>query len=288
MRDILTSPRVIEIKHTERVKRTRLLILFLILFISIIAALAYYSNDSHVVINKIVISGTHIIDSDEVEKEVWTNMDGRYFHLFAKINSLIYPRQNIYNDLIQKFPRIENLSVYRDNLRTLNIDITERTGSYLYCGSSIPTNPNDVGENCYYINNDGYIFDKAPYFSGNIYFKYYLALGLNLTNPLGHQMIPMDDFHNMTRFIDGITALGFKPIYLASDPDGTYYLYLDHGSADTAPTITFKKENDLNIILDNLSLSMKKTEFADEINSKYTTLLYIDLRFKNKVLYKFQ
>jgi hypothetical protein len=33
---------------------------------------------------------------------------------------------------------------------------------------------------------------------------------------------------------------------------------------------------------------MKKQEFADEIISKYDDLLYIDLRFKNKVFYKFK
>jgi hypothetical protein len=43
----------------------------------------------------------------------------------------------------------------------------------------------------------------------------------------------------------------------------------------------------LDIILDNLSVSMGKPEFANDIHSKYDTLLYIDLRFDNKVLYKF-
>jgi hypothetical protein len=33
---------------------------------------------------------------------------------------------------------------------------------------------------------------------------------------------------------------------------------------------------------------MGKSEFADEIKNKYDTLLYIDLRFDNKVLYKNQ
>ena len=46
--------------------------------------------------------------------------------------------------------------------------------------------------------------------------------------------------------------------------------------------------DDFDMILDNLSISMKKKEFAEEINTKYNTLLYIDLRFKNKVLYKFK
>jgi hypothetical protein len=70
--------------------------------------------------------------------------------------------------------------------------------------------------------------------------------------------------------------------------DGINSLYMDHGVNDTLPKILFKNDADLENILENLSLAMKKSEFASEINSKYNKLLYIDLRFKNKVLYKFQ
>ena len=54
------------------------------------------------------------------------------------------------------------------------------------------------------------------------------------------------------------------------------------------PKIIFKEDNDLGVILDNFATAMGEKEFANEINSKYDTLLYIDLRFKNKVLYKFE
>ena len=287
MRDIPTSPRIVEIRHNRRVRRLRLFVLFLILFISIIWALSFFSSDKHIVIDKVAITGTHIIDQIDIEIEVYKNISGKYIYLFSKANSFIYPHKQIYNNLRLNFPRIESLSVYRDNLKTLHIDISERTGSFLYCGTSIPENKDEVGENCYFINNDGFIFDKAPYFSGNVYFKYYMTLEDSSVNPLGKQMINVDQFHRIVRFIDGVTSLGFKPIYITINQDGTNSLYLNHGINDTVPKIIFKSDNDLEVILDNLSLSMKKKEFADEINSKYNTLLYIDLRFKNKVLYKF-
>ncbi|MFA6251024.1 MAG: FtsQ-type POTRA domain-containing protein [Candidatus Paceibacterota bacterium] len=288
MKDIPTSPRIKEIRHKRRVRRIRRCVFFFVLFIGIVIGLSYLSGERHTTIDKIVVTGTHIIYQDDIEKEARIHISGKYLHLFHKNNSFIYPENKIYKNLISKFPRIEKLSITRDGQKTLHIDIVERTGKYLYCGASLPLEKEQVGENCYFVNNDGLIFDKAPYFSGNIYFKYYMALDSNITDPLAKQMLQIDDFHKLARFIDGVTYLLFKPIYIVLAPDGTYTLYLDHEVSATTPTIIFKKSDDLEVLLDNLTLAMQKKEFADEINSKYNTLLYIDLKFKNKVLYKFQ
>lgn len=288
MKDIPTSPRVIEIRHNRRVRKIRLFVLISILFFSIIGALAFFSGNKNVDIDKVVVTGNHIIDKEDIEKEIYKNISGKYVYLFSRSNSFIYPHKKIYNSLLVTFPRIEKLSIYRDNLKTLHVDIFERTGSYLYCGATLPENKNEVGENCYFVNNDGLIFDQAPYFSGNVYFKFYLPFESHNGIPLGQQIIDIDDFHHLAGFIDKVTALGFKPIYIIEDKDGTNFLYLNHNQNDTIPKIIFKGDDDLDVIYDNLSLAMKKKEFVSEINSKYNTLLYIDLRFKNKVLYKFQ
>jgi cell division septal protein FtsQ len=288
MKDIPTSPRIKQIRRKRRMSVLRHFILFFMLFLSIIWALSYFSNAENMVINKIIVTGTHILDQERIEREVKKDLSGKYIYLFSKENGFIYPQKQIYKNLILNFPRIETLSISHEGLKTLKIEITERIGSYLYCGASIPENKNEIGENCYYINNDGYIFDKAPYFSGNVYFKYYLTLKDGDANPLSRQMIDIERFHLLGRFIDGITSLGFKPIYIVVGKDGINSLYMDHGVNDTLPKILFKNDADLENILENLSLAMKKSEFASEINSKYNKLLYIDLRFKNKVLYKFQ
>jgi hypothetical protein len=288
MKDIPTSPRIIEIRHNRRVRKLRLSIIYFILFIVIIGALSFFLNNRSVILNKVVITGTHIIDQEDIEKEVFKNIFGKYIYLFSKSNSFIYPNKKIYNNLLLNFPRIETLSVRRDNLNTIHIDITERKGSYLYCGSMVPENKDEIGDNCYFINNDGFIFDKAPYFSGNVYFKYYIPLDEDIINPQGKQMVSIERFHEIMRFIDRVTSLGFKPIYIYLDKNGSYSLYLEHVNGGTYPRIIFKDNNELSLIEDNLSLAIKKKEFANEINSKYDKLLYIDLCFKNRVLYKFQ
>jgi hypothetical protein len=288
MKDIPISARILEIKRKNRIRRWRLFIIFVILFFLFIGTLSYFSKHQKISISNIEIKGTHIVDSTKVEEEIYKNIKGRYWYLFSKANIFIYPRKKIYDSLMSNFPRIESLSIKRLNFSTLQIKIFERMGTSLYCGLEIPSQKKDIGENCYFVNNDGLIFDRAPYFSGNVYFKYYMKLKEDSQTILGMQMMDKDYFHKLVRFIDDIALLNFKPIYLIKDEYNIISLYLNHKEGDTTPKIIFRGEDDLAILLDDLALAIKKKEFIEEINTKYNKLLYIDLRFKNKILYKFE
>jgi hypothetical protein len=288
MRDIPRSPRIEELRR-KRLKRNLGLVFLSFLTIAlVIVGLSFLSKIKGIQINQIEISGNNVINKNEIEGLVKSQLEGKYVYLFPRSNSLIYPRVKIYNNLIYSFPRIENLFVYIEKFKTLKIEIKERSGAYLYCGQSIPEDKKEIGENCYFIDQDGYIFDKAPYFSGNIYFKYFMELPNNPPDPSGQEIMPKEKFNNLVSFINGIKELDFEPIYILIGPDNTNYLYLKDGDKGLKPKIVFKNEDNLNNVLDDFSLAMKKKEFADEITSKYNSLLYIDLRFKNKVLYKFE
>jgi len=286
MKNIPTPQRIIEIKRKRRIHTLRLVVLYFILFLSLAGALAYFSFDERININEIIVTGTSIIDPSEVISRVQEQLSGKYYYTYSRSNSFIYPQKKIYNDLLVTFPRIKNLSIIREKFNILNINIEERSGSYLYCGSSIPELQSEIGENCYFINNDGYIFDEAPYFSGNVYFKFYVKINEEV-DFLGQNILESDRFHQLMRFIDRITMLGLNSVSLVINEDGVHYLYLSHSPNETTPRIIFRIDNDLGYILNNLSTAMDKSEFASEVNSKYSSLEYIDLRFKNKVLYKF-
>ncbi|MEA3398964.1 MAG: hypothetical protein U9R00_00415 [Patescibacteria group bacterium] len=282
-RDILTSPRVVELKKKKRKRRTRRIILFSLLIITIIAWLSYFSNHRSVTINKIIIEGNNVIDQEDIDKIVEDNFSGKYFRLFSKRNSFIYPKDDLYNDLIESFPRIKELDVFLSKFNTLNISLIERSGSFLWCGDEIPEKK-FIGENCYYLNDLGYLFDQAPYFSGNLFLKFYVPI---LDNPLGSQMLSEDKFNSLVKFIEVVSELELRPIYLVID-NNEYNLYLNHSEKATSPKIIFNKENNLEEIASNLILTMKKDEFNNKIINNYNKLLYLDLRFNNKVLYKFK
>ncbi len=292
MREVLTSPRILDLKRAKKRGRIRLTILISILFLFFFGALAYFSAHPRVTINTVEVVGTQILNVPDIEENVRAHLAGRYLYLFSKANAFLYPHDDIYRGLLDSFPRILSLTVERNNIHTLRITIIERVGSHLYCGTA-PAVSSNVDETCYFINDDGYIFDRAPYFSGDVYFKFYGPLLENETpavvsnTPLGHHMLFVERFHDLVRFIDGLKALGFNPTMLSMGADGGNTLTLFRNTGAGNPVILFRNDNDLAEILENLSVSMKKTEFRDDVQLKYSTLLYIDLRFKNKVLYKF-
>jgi len=288
MRDIPTSPRIEKIKRENRKRFLRFLIFFLFLLIGLTIGVSYLSNNQHFIINDIKIEGTNIIDENDIKELVNKNISGKYFYLFNKSNSLIYPKNKIYKNLLTDFPRIEKLSIERNDWKSLKIKIKERAGSYLYCGTNIPDDALQIGEDCYFVNNEGYIFDSAPYFSGDIYLRFYTLLPKEDISPLGQSVIDIDKWRKTIRFIDGVDNLGLKSVSVVLGSDGVNFIYLEKKQGSSNPKIIWNDENDLQTLLENFSLAMNKSEFANEIKDKYNTLSYIDLRFDNKVIYKFE
>lgn len=286
-RDILSSPRVLEIRRTKRNANIRISILCFVLLILSIVGLSFLSGYKKMTINQVDVIGTKIIGEDEVRDFVNGKISGKYLFLFQKKNSFIYPRDSIYDGLLNQFTRIEKLSLNVKNVNTLEVVIKERFGSYMWCGAKVPESILEQGENCYFLNDEGYIFDKAPYVSGSLYFKYYIPLSES-KSLLGSQMINSDLFRSFVRLVENVKSANLEPTYLSYEDDDTISLYLKHRDGATNPRIIFKKDADMRKVGEDIITAMSQKEFKDEINGKYDTLLYIDMRFNNKVFYKFQ
>ena len=95
-RDILTSPRVEEIKRTKRKANIRLSVLFFVLFIVCIVGLSFLSNYKKMTINAVVVNGTRIINESDIQDFIGSSMSGKYLYLFNKHNAFIYPHDFIY------------------------------------------------------------------------------------------------------------------------------------------------------------------------------------------------
>lgn len=287
MRDIPKSPRIIEIRKKRQKKIIKMSIFSIIILAGLVFGLSCLSREKHIVINNIKVIGAYVLGEDEIIEIAKNELSGKYFYLFARNNTFIYPKNEIEESLLKNFPRIEKLSIGLNGLNELEISIEERRGEYLYCGDRIPESKSELGDNCYFLNDEGLIFDEAPYFSGDIYFKFYVPLESG-ADPLGKKVLETERFHELAYFFNRINKIGLKTVYFEQGSDGINNLYLEEKNNSLNPRIIFKNEDNLEVLLDNLTLAMKKDEFFNELMSKYNTLDYIDLRFKNKILYKFR
>ena len=67
-------------------------------------------------------------------------------------------------------------------------------------------------------------------------------------------------------------------------------IFLSKGTSSTSaigPKIIFKKDADLQNIAENLQAALNIEPLKSKFKNKYSLLLYIDLRFGNKVYDKF-
>ena len=182
---------------------------------------------------------------------------------------------------MQEFGRIETLEFNLPNFNTLEVKITERVPLYTWCGEDLPEIelPKEQ-EDCRFVDSNGFVFDKAPYFSGNVYFKFYGQL----ENSIFHEL----KFYQYVNLIENIKLLNLIPVGLYEKTDGETEIYLSLNTPiRLSPKIIFNQNEDLSKLYENLEIAINTEPLKTDLKNNYTKLLYIDLRFNNKVFYKF-
>ena len=237
---------------------------------------------------KITVSGNKIIETKDIENIVNSEISGHYLLIFPKTNFLIYPKNKIISELNTKYKRLKGISINVNNVRTLEVNVSEYQGRYLYCGLLIPLLRNNLNDNkCYFADSDGYIFDEAPYFSGDVYFKFYGDVISKNGNPSGSYFMK-DNFSKIIEFKNILEKINLKPTAFWIDNNNNEGNFSLEGEPLSGPRVTFKIDSDYQKLAENLQAAISVEPLRTNIKTKLSSLLYLDLRFGNKVYYKFQ
>ena len=285
----INSPRLNQIRRKRHRAFRKRVILYFGLILILIIGISFISRIQKININKIEISGNKVIDSAAIEQVVQEKISGKYFWLYPKTNFLFYPKYSIKKDLQNNFKRLKSLSISVKNFQTLEVNVSEYEGEYLWCGTSTSfVSSIDMKEKkCYFLDSRGYAFDESPYFSGGIYFKFYgnnFNNDLQDNNPIGSYFLP-DNFEKIITFKGYLENMNFKPSAFWQDEnaDGNFLISKDL----SGPKIIFKTDSDYEKIAENLESAISTEPLISNLKNKFSSLLYIDLRFGNKVYYKF-
>lgn len=287
-RNVINSPRLRELKRRKRkILKIKIIIVFFVLVLVFIG-LIFLSRIKSFNIKEANISGNSIVETKDIEDIVKKNISGYYLWVFPKTNFLIFPKQKIEKDLLLSFKRLKKISFDLENLTLLKVQVSEYEGKFLWCGTLIPTLSSDLRDNkCYFLDNTGYIFDEAPYFSGEVYFKFYGPIVGAGNNPVG-SYFSSNNFINILAFKQNLEQIKLKPVSFWVDEgrgEGEFSLSRD---SVTSPRIIFKIDSDYQKNAENLQAALDTEPLRSDIKNKYSSLLYIDLRFGNKVYYKFK
>ena len=283
-RDVLSSPRLRALKKRRRWAVSNKVLISLFGLLAVFAFLTYLSRLDNLNITEIQVSGNKVVETRMLQEAVEQVISGKYLWLFPKTNILYYPQGAIGDELREKFKRIKEINMSVQSDKTLEMVLEEREGKYLWCGAA----PEAEKEKCYFSDEDGYIFDEAPYFSGEVYFKLYGLGNLSAENPLGGYYLEPGFIQLMT-LKDTLIDFGMKPVALYHNPNGDLEFFLTKGkSASVRPKIILKADADFQNVAENLKAALDTEPLLSKFKNKYSSLEYIDLRFGNKVYYKFR
>ena len=285
-RNILNSPRLLKFKKEKRRTLIKKILFRSFLVFLFLAVLSFLSRWEKININAFEVAGNKVIETKEIESVMTERINGNYFWFFPKTNFLLYPKEAIEKELTQKFKRIDSISLNVIDFRTLEVSLSEKAALYTWCGAT-PYKLNEEKEKCYFLDENGFIFDEAPYFSGEVYLKFYGSVGTTQENPSGLHFIE-PDFKRLIAFAEMVESVGISPaiFYIEEGRDIRMFLSSLYKSR-MGPEIIFKMESDFSKIVENLQSILATEPLQEDFKNKYASLLYIDLRFGNKVYYKF-
>lgn len=262
--------------------------LLLALFVIVVGGLIFLSWRPFLQIKEVSVAGINVLPENELLNEVEDVLGGRYLLVFPKRNIFLAPQRALEKNLKITYPRIETIDIDIDTKRKLNIVLTEREGQYLWC-DGVSVSAEQEQSDCYYMDDRGKIFDKAPYFSaGNIYFSFYGNISDDIEDQiLGERYLSMEEFMKLTSFIDSLDKMDIKSFACKEEGDD-FILYLGTKKSSNMPYMSWRRDIDMAHLKSNVDSAFATEPFKTRYKDDFASLEYIDLRFENKVYYKFK
>mgnify|MGYP001584407790 FL=1 len=219
-------------------------------------------------IKNIEIRGLEALGDEDIKLKVYQALDGKYLFFLSR-DSILTLRTNFLTEKLKKeFPKIEKITITKSFPDTLKIDLAERKLFGIFCSVS----------NCAYIDNTGFAYESSPSSSGSLILK---IVSDQEETKVGVQSLE-------PALMEQVIFLGKETEKVAGAKVIAYELSLRfpreiHITTSEGFKIYFNRADDFTNVFKVL-----RTVLNEEIKDRRANLDYIDLRFGNKVFYKWQ
>lgn len=226
-------------------------------------------------IKQIQFSGLAVIDESELRSEIINLLAGNYLAVVPKRNILLIRPGVLESSLQKKFPRVKKISIQRVLPDTLRTSIEERTLWAILCND---LSGEQQAPSCVYLDSSGFAMEHSPQSTGSLITK--VKTNISEINP-GTQVFDPRLAEEMVTLAQGLKkSIGGEPTSYE------FSVKLPEEIRVVMPEgfkIYFKRDDDF-----PHAFSVLKTVLEQEIKEKKSNLAYIDLRFGNKVFYKYK
>jgi len=238
----------------------------------------------------ITIQGNSAVSAEELSAVVAEQVNGAYLFLFPKDNVFLYPSRAIRETILDRFKRVSSVDVRLSGFMKpgLVVTVNERSPFALWCGVTQPMPDKNESHSCTFTDSTGFIFGFAPRISPGVYFELYGPLSTATgtkeidNSPIGKNFLTPDRFTRVLHFKDMLDDIDIKARSLVVNENG----FAEFSLSD-AGVITFDPHDDLLKVFSNLKAAIAK-KTTEEGAIAWDKLEYIDLRFSDKVIFKFR
>jgi len=270
--------------HAWLMRGIAVLILAFLFFI----AIGGISQNDKWKITRVEVVGTQTVDRDTVEALVREKLKGNYYIAYARENSEIFPRRDIKEALLNVFPRLASARAERVDMHTIVVKVSERKPYALWCGETY-LETRRPSEACWFIDDTGFVFDRAPVFSGGVYLEVYGVLeGKQNESPL-RAHVPLTSFNLLHTVAQALIRDLGEPLRIVLKPEGEVTVTMKKSASYpvlAGVELRFKDTTSAETIMKNL-LAALPVQFPADVTLK-KKLLYIDMRFGNKIFFGFE
>lgn len=261
------------VARRRRGRRLKIRLVVLSLFlILLLGGVFYAAYTPRLRIERIYVLGNTFLSSEEVMSLAGTSLSGKYLYLLPKNNIFLYPRKEIVQKLLSSYPEIKEVFVSMRDFRSINIALSERVGEFLWCSPG----SEEKGEECYLIDNTGFIFRRAEEVSSNS-LRFYSALP---GAPIGTTILPREEFDATISFVMKLREIGVPVVSVTLGEGG-----LREGGLSVGGKVIWNRTQDQINAIENLKLLLQNPDFKGKDKDGVLSIDYIDIQNTNKIFY---
>lgn len=221
------------------------------------------------------IQQVEVVGADETSKKlvrayVETELDNGSRPFLSSRSIFFYPARALEAGIQEYFPRIQSVTISRDSFlaQTVRVTIAERNTEARWCGNTA----------CYLLDSAGFIFAEEATSTPSTALYTFTGVFPPDAAPLGQKFLP-EHLGGVLAFLQELGTAGFAAERVSIENEQDFSVLLKRGFVIRVPL-----EEDLSQIVRNLDVVLS----SDTLRRREGELEYIDLRFGNRVYYKFR
>lgn len=260
--------RILSRKLHRKKKRLKIVLSFFACAVLFAGVLAFF-HAPFFKVKEIGIKGNNSLSIEVLRDKITGHLKGSYYGVLPRGNIFLIPEKEIKKDILIGIPRVKKVQLDRKLFfGNLAVEITERQNGGILCRR----------ETCSFVDEDGFVFEKAPYFSGNIYLRFFdERVSSSSDIATGENLLSSGEFKKLLEFKELALKKRVNVSEIVLKKEEIYEIHTVEGWR-----ILMNSRRVANDFFVNLATTL------DEIKDERPKLDYIDLRFGNKIFYKFK